>query len=280
MADKDLGDWSDLSLSALFFAYRKAKVDCFYESSIRVAETFVAYEQSLPDKLAALLVRLQAGEAAAILTEGINQPIIFPKRLHFDQHVSEVPDADASTAHAFFSDAERAFQRSTDQRTPLPEFRLIGDFSVEAHVLSALWVNLVGHKFDACLSSRALASRVRRYRADKDRKWVGEYHLESLGSFEPYFEPYRKWRDDGLHAMRDAIRREQPIIAMTLDVGNFYHSIDPNFFVDAQFLEYLGVELSPFELAFSQLGLRLNQSQKARAVAMATPDRKLAASLS
>lgn len=253
MADKDLVDWSDLSLSALFFAYRKAKVDCFYESSIRVAEPFVAYEQSLPDKLAALLVRLQAGEAATILTEGINQPIIFPKRLHFEQHVSEMPDADASTAHAFFSDAERAFRRSTDQRTPLPEFRLIGDFSVEAHVLSALWVNLVGHKFDACLSNRALASRVRRYRADKDRKWVGDYHLESLGSFEPYFEPYRKWRDDGLHAMRDAIKREQPIIAMTLDVGNFYHSIDPNFFVDARFLEYLGVELSPFELAFSQL---------------------------
>lgn len=131
--------------------------------------------------------------------------------------------------------------------------RLIGDFSVEAHVLSALWVNLVGHKFDACLSSRALASRVRRYRADKDRKWVGDYHLESLGSFEPYFEPYRKWRDDGLDAMRDAIKREQPIIAMTLDVGNFYHSIDPSFLVDARFLEYLGVELTPFELAFSQL---------------------------
>lgn len=253
MAGIDFSDWSDLSLTDLFFAYRKAKVDCFYESSIRVAEPFIAYEQSLPNKLAALLVRLQAGEAAAILIEGIKQPIIFPKRLNFEQQAPERQDGGASMAHAFFSDAERAFRRSTDQRTPIPEFRLIGDFSVEAHVLSALWVNLVGHKFDACLSSRALASRVRRYRADKDRKWVGDYHLESLGSFEPYFEPYRKWRDDGLDAMRDAIKREQPIIAMTLDVGNFYHSIDPSFLVDARFLEYLGVELTPFELAFSQL---------------------------
>ena len=253
MADKFVVDWSDLSLTDLFFAYRKAKVDCFYESSIRVAEPFIAYEQSLPDKLAALLVRLQAGDAAAILAEGINQPIIFPKRLHFEQQVPEKTGGDASTAHAFFSDAKRAFRRATDQRTPIPEFRLIGDFSVEAHIISALWVNLVGHKFDACLSSRALASRVRRYRADKERKWVGDYHLQSLGSFEPYFEPYRKWRDDGLHAMRDAIKRQQPIIAMTLDVGNFYHSIDPSFFIDARFLKYLGVELSPFELAFSQL---------------------------
>lgn len=253
MVGADLMDWSELSLTHLFFAYRKAKVDCFYESSIRVAEPFIVYEQSLPDKLAALLVRLQAGEAAAILTEGIKQPIIFPKRLHFEQQVAGEQDGGASMAHAFFSDPERAFRRSTGQRTPIPEFRLIGDFSVEVHVLSALWVNLVGHKFDACLSSHALASRVRRYRADKNRKWVGDYHLESLGSFEPYFEPYRRWRDDGLDAMRDAIKREQPIIAMTLDVGNFYHSIDPSFFVDPRFLEYLGVELTPFELAFSQL---------------------------
>lgn len=255
MAGLELTDWSDLSLTDLFFAYRKAKVDCFYESSIRVAERFIAYEQTLPDKLVALLVRLHAGEAGAILTEGTSQPIIFPKRLQFmtDEQTSDRQHADVSNAHAFFSDAERAFARAAHQRRLVPEFRLIGDFSVEAHILSALWVNLVGHKFDACLSSRALASRVRRYRADKSRKWTGDYHKEAIGSFEPYFEPYRKWRDDGLHAMRDAISREQPIIAMTLDVGNFYHSIDPGFFVDPRFIDYLGVDLSPFELAFSQV---------------------------
>ncbi len=255
MVGNKLADWSEVSLTDLFFAFRKAKVDCFYESSIRVAERFITYEQALPNNLAALLVRLQAGEAATILTNGIKQPIIFPKRLHFEPN-EQTPDkqgAGKAMAHAFFSDAERAFQRASSQQAPVPEFRLIGDFSVEAHVLSALWVDLVGHKFDACLSSRALASRVRRYRADKDRKWTGDYHLEALGSFEPYFEPYRKWRDDGLQAMRDSIKREQPIIAMTLDIGNFYHSIDPGFFVDPRFLEYLGVKLSPFELAFSQL---------------------------
>lgn len=255
MADSELAEWSDLSLTDLFFAYRKAKVDCFYESSIRVAERFIAYEQTLPDNLARLLVRLQAGEAAAVLVEGIEQPIIFPKRLDFtpDKQVPDKQSLGGADAHAFFSDAERAFAHATHQRQLVPEFRLIGDFNVEAHIISALWINLVGHKFDSCLSSRALASRVRRYRTGKDRKWSGDYHREALGSFEPYFEPYRKWRDDGLKAMRDAIDREQPIIAMTLDVGNFYHRIDAAFFVDPRFLEYLGVKLSPFDLAFSQL---------------------------
>lgn len=255
MAEMVFADWSDLSLEDLFFAYRKAKVDCFYESSIRVAERFIAYEQSLPDNLAGLLLRLQTGQAADVMTDGIEQPIILPKGLHFssDKQRFENKGADASIPHTFFSDAERAFGSAIGKQDLVPEFRLIGDFSVEAHILSALWINLVGHKFDSCLSSHALASRVRRYRADKDRKWLGEYHREALGSFEPYFEPYRKWRDDGLQAMRDAIKREQPIIAMTLDVGNFYHSIDPGFFVDPRFLKDLGVKLTPFELAFSQL---------------------------
>lgn len=250
----ELADWSDLTLSELFFAYRKAKVDCFYESSIRVAERFVEYEQSLPENLASLLARLQLGQAGDILNEGIERPIIFPKRLDFaSKRAPFKQGGDEPATHAYFSDAERALSRATDECTVVPEFRLIGDFSVEAHVMSALWVNLVGHKFDACLSSRALASRVRRYRADKDRKWIGDYHLEALGSFEPYFEPYRKWRDDGLHAMRDAIMREQPIIAMTLDVGNFYHSIDPGFLVEPGFLNDLGVVLTPFELSFCHI---------------------------
>jgi hypothetical protein len=251
----EMTDWSDLSLTDLFFAYRKAKVDCFYESSIRVAEDFIEYERTLPANLTALLLRLQAGDANTILARGIAQPIIFPKRLHFkpDERAVDPARGGALMAHAFFSDAQRAFGRVADQGAMIPEFRLIGGFTVEAHILSALWVNLVGHKFDACLSSCALASRVRRYRSGKGRKWTGDYHLEALGSFEPYFEPYRKWRDDGLHAMGDAIEREQPIIAMTLDIGNFYHSIDPRFFVNPDFLVFLGVDLSPFELAFSQL---------------------------
>lgn len=244
-------DWKELSLTDLFFAYRKAKVDCFYESSLRVAERFVEYEQALPENLGALLTRLQEGKAAEILTAGIKPPIIFPKRLHFEAKNKQV--ADTQKVHTFFSNPERAFERATDQNVLIPEFRLIGDFSIEAHILSALWINLIGHKFDACLSSCALASRVRRYRADKERKSIGDYHMEALGSFEPYFEPYRKWRDNGLNAMRDALKRDQPIIAMTLDISNFYHSIDPSFFIEQQFLEYLGVDLNPFELEFSEL---------------------------
>lgn len=247
MLESGLNGWDELSIDDLFFAFRKAKVDCFYESSIRVSERFVQYEQNLPENLSALLTRLQGGDAHEVLLEGIGKPIIFPKRLNLGKHASGT-----SPAHAFFSDAARTFKRAAEHEMT-PEFRLIGDFSVDCHILSALWVNLVGHKFDARLSPRALASRVRRYRATKERERIGAYHREALGSFEPYFAPYRKWRDDGIRAMRDSVSNGESIIALTLDVGNFYHSIDPAFFVDPRFIEYMGLELTPFELQFSKI---------------------------
>lgn len=129
---------------------------------------------------------------------------------------------------------------------------MIGDFSVEVHIISALWVNLVGHKFDAQLGSSAVASRLRRYRRDSSGSAVGGYHLEAIGSFEPYFEPYRRWRDLGLDTIKAVLNDGKGVVALTLDVGNFYHSIDPRFAVHPGFHAYAGIDLSAFEVQFTE----------------------------
>jgi len=242
-----VASWSDISLTDFFYAFRKAKVDCFYESSIRVSEKFSSYEEKLGTNLATLLSRLHNEEAAHVLEEGLGRPTLFPKRLNI-QTAADTP----ARGHAFFSDPKRAFNRAVSSEMT-PEFRMIGEFSVDCHILSALWVNLVGHKYDAKLSPRALASRVRRYRSSKKDVEIGGYHLEALGSFEPYFQPYRKWRDDGISAMNASIDAGDSIIALTLDVGNFYHNIDPSFFISTGFLRYLGLSLNSFEIGFTSV---------------------------
>ena len=152
--------WSEVGLTELFFAFRKAKADCFFETSVRVAEKFVHYEENLGERLSALLQRLQTGEVDEILTEGLGQPAIFPKKVSVDAEPS------TSSPHAFFSEAKRTFQKAKKCGLS-PEFRMIGEFSVEVHIISALWVNFVGQKFDAQLGSSALASRLRRYRREQ-----------------------------------------------------------------------------------------------------------------
>ena len=97
--------WANIDLEDLFFAFRKAKADCFFETSIRVAEKFVRYEESLGENFTSLLERLQAGEIGEILSEGLGEPAIFPKKVGLE------PGARPKSAHAFFSDAKRAFQK-------------------------------------------------------------------------------------------------------------------------------------------------------------------------
>lgn len=243
--------WAHISLTDLFFAFRKAKADCYYETSVRVAEKFVLYEQDLGDNLATLLTKLQNADVSDIIAVNFDNVAIFPKKLASGSAANS-----EFKSHVFFSDSERSL-RELKRSGASPEFRIIGDFSVEVHILSALWVNYVGHKFDAELRDSALASRLRRYRKNVKPGVAGGYHLEAIGSFEPYYEPYRKWRDNGLKAIKSSIDQNDGVAALTLDVSNFYHSIDCSFVLDPRFHEEIGVTLTKFETEFTSMFVRL-----------------------
>ncbi|MDD4965500.1 hypothetical protein [Halothiobacillus sp.] len=249
MAQPKIESWSDLSLTELFYAFRKAKTDCYFERSLFVARDFVDYESTLPARLASLLERLQTGQIVDVLTENLGEPRLVAKKL------SSKPKADKKipNGHGFFSKPDRAFQHLCDTHDLTPEFRLVGDFPVEMHVLSALWINLVGHKFDAALTRSAYGSRLRRYRPEpgSPEGTLGSYHTEGIGSFQPYFAPYRQWRERGLKAIREELEAERSVIAITMDLTSYYHRIDPVFMKDERFLKYARIELEPWELEFT-----------------------------
>lgn len=249
MAQPKIESWSDLSLTDLFYAFRKAKADCYFERSLFVARDFVEYESILPKQLMSLLERLQTGRIFDVLAENLGKPRPVAKKLSTKPKTNpNIPNG-----HGFFSNPERAFKHLSDTHDLTPEFRLIGDFPVEMHVLSALWINLVGHKFDAALTRSAYGSRLRRYRPEpgSPEGSLGPYHSESIGSFQPYFAPYRQWRERGLKAIRKELEAERPVIAITMDLTSYYHRIDPTFMKDEHFLKYAHIELEPWELEFT-----------------------------
>src|SRR5690606_10297464 len=163
--------------------------------------------------------------------------------------LSAKPKTDKKTpnGHGFFSNPDRAFGHLCATHDLTPEFRLVGDFPVEMHVLSALWINLVGHKFDAALTKSADGSRLRRYRPEpgSPEGTLGPYHTEAIGSFRPYFAPYRQWRERGLKAIREELKSERSVIAITMDLTSYYHRIDPAFMKDERFHDYAGIKLTP-----------------------------------
>lgn len=237
--------WDEVDLADLLGAFRKAKADCFFERSTYCAEDFTAYERDLFGNLGDLLSRLRSGEVSTAFERARGKPRVFAKTL------GTTPKQ--PTSQCFFSDARRAFERLHATHDLVPEFRLVGDFGVDMHVLSGLWINCIGHKYDARLRGHAFGSRVRRYGSSRisDRP-TGDYQYDAVGSFEPYFRPYRDWRDGGMAAIKSALEADEAVVALTLDFSSYYHNIDPAFVADPDFLATIGLDLNDWEISFTR----------------------------
>lgn len=245
-----LESWDKLSLEDLLLAYRKAKADCFFEHVSSTAEQFAFYEDDLYNNLSVLLLRLQTEGALPLLREGLGQVRLAAKKLATEK--SRSPDStERPVSHYFFSDPKRTFETLASTFDVIPEFRAVGHFGVPVHIISALWINSVGEKFDGALSESAYGARLRRYKASESNVEAGKYHDESLGSFQPYFTPYKRWRKGGMDALRGELKADRPVIALSLDLANYYHTIDPSFMASEEFRRALKVELSAWQVSFN-----------------------------
>lgn len=239
--------WQNIGLEDLVVAYRKAKADCFFENTFPTAIKFAEYEQDLLGNLKILLAGLQGALSFADNDDYLGDIRLLPKKLSIKMK------PEAGNGHVHFSNPARAFEHLAIQNDLIPEFRVIGDFPVDAHILSALWINAVGHKFDACLDDSCYGARLKRIHNDEllDKDAPRPFHISSIGSFPIYFYPYKKWRSDGLKAIRGELEKERDVIAVSLDLKSYYHLIDPMAITSEGLHEALGLELSAAEQAFT-----------------------------
>jgi hypothetical protein len=239
--------WQHITLEDLVVAYRKAKADCFFENTFPTAIKFAEYEQDLLGNLKALLASLQENKGFADNDDYLGDIRLLPKKLS----IKAKPEAD--NGHVHFSNPARAFENLTRQNDLIPEFRVIGDFPVNTHILSALWINTIGHIFDARLDDSCYGARLKRVRDDEllGKNAPKPFHISAVGSFAPYFQPYQKWRNDGLKAIRGEMEKAHDVIAVSLDLKSYYHLIDPMAIASDGLHEALGLKLAAEELAFT-----------------------------
>lgn len=249
--------WNNLTLEDLLVAYRKAKADCFFENTFPSAFKFAEYEQKLTSNLKKLLLELQEHNGFEKDKTLLGDFRLLPKKLSTNKK-----DKTPSNGHVHFSNPERAVDHLFKNYDVIPEFRIVGDFPVEAHIISALWINTIGHKFDAKLDDCCYGARLKRIKNDDmfTEEEEKPFHISSIGSFCPYFQPYQKWRGDGLKSIRDELEKDRDIIAVSLDLKSYYHFIDPTALAKPELHKALALELSPKEIEFTtQLSNFLNR---------------------
>lgn len=245
--------WLDanfITLPDLYLAYRKAKVNMFYEPEHITAAAFCEYEENLGDNLVGLQRRLNASRPTWPKdSKFVGGYTYIPKALKAPPLRSQEPRVydDTSFVNA---DPTAAWLASSDETKPVATFRLVGCHPVEYHVLSALWITKVGHKFDALLKEHAYGTRLRRKRVRG--KHLGKVTELSMGSLEPYPRAFRTWRANGFTAIKIALKAEQSVVALTADIQSFYHRIDPSYLASALFAKAFKLSLTEDEQLFSR----------------------------
>jgi hypothetical protein len=241
--------WKNITLEDLLVAYRKAKADCFFENTFPAAIKFADYERDLLANLKKLLECLHHAKGFSGNAKLLGDFRLLPKKLS-----SKPKESATANGHVHFSNPDRTVEYLLDHHEITPEFRVVGDFPVDTHILSALWINTIGHRFDAKLAASCYGARLKRIRNDELFSDAEEkpFHISAIGSFAPYFQPYQKWRNDGLKAIRGELEQDREIIAVSLDLKSFYHFIDPLALASAALHEELGLGLSNEEQAFTE----------------------------
>lgn len=246
-----------ISLADIYVAYRKAKVEAYYENTHFHAVAFTAYEQNIHQNLMKLYRVLNtAGHSWASDLKFIGGFAYLPKSVdcaawdnHGDGHFRALDPV---------ADWKQRFERSGDRATA--RFRLVIRPTVDFQVVSALWILKVGHLFDGAIDARvSYANRLRRRSGSVSgdaRVPTAALNFLAAGIFTPYFSAYRKWREDGLKAIETSLTEEKSILAVTMDIEQFYHRVSPKFLIREGFLASIKLQLQRQEYLFTEALLR------------------------
>ncbi len=229
----------NLTLRQLGLAYRKAKVDLYYSTNPSLLE-IAEYEADLAKNLAKLKMRIEGTSEEWIKNpKFLGRWTLAPKAIRIDNSKRDHSLIFASPEAEWVSAIEAGDK-------PQAQFRLMARCSIDFHVLSALWMMQVGELFDKKLSANVYGSRLRRTRHER-------INTKALGSFKPYLRPFREWRDGGIKAMTSALTGNKNVLALTADVSDFYHKLNPSFMLNNSFQKLAEVELNEGQTKLNRL---------------------------
>lgn len=227
----------DFTIEDLIIAYRKVKSDIYFDNGHDNLIKLAQYEQDLIGNLKVLLDKLNTGDDRYFRSEQ------FLGEFKYILKDIEFSNQDDSKGFVYFSDPLTNWD---ELQVDDVSFRFIGYHSIDFHIISSLWIDKVGVFLESKLSEKCYGGRLKRPNQRYD-KFVNESNSDLFsedykliaGHFRPYYWDYKRWQDDGILAIEDAINKGKKVAVLTADIKKFYHSVSADFLLDDRFYTFL-----------------------------------------
>jgi len=98
---------------------------------------------------------------------------------------------------------------------------------IELHIISIIWINEFGFRFDTELLKECKGNRLI---LNKEKTDV----VKNSSLFKPYFTQYQKWRDESIIVAQNLLKDEKNALFINLDIKDYFHScrVDLNTYFD------------------------------------------------
>ena len=96
------------------------------------------------------------------------------------------------------------------------------DMSIEAHIISIVWILVFGSTFDNEVFDNSYANRLKDYLYSSSTREP----TFSPTLFQPYYKQYEAWRNNGLTMAKGLHEKNKNVVMFSLDLTSYYYSVD------------------------------------------------------
>jgi hypothetical protein len=206
-------DFYDFDKELIFTAYKKLKHYYYYDNTTLVTRKRIAVFEAehlakLKKKETKEKLKMLVDKQMHAISDGMIDinPYILPKKIKKSEN----------DIISNYKDQTEIFE--------VERLNILADATVEIHIISTLWVMMVGRYLSQSVSENNYA-----YRMTLDINEENDLPWENLKLYEPYFVQYQKWRDLAIEKADALLDEKRNVTMLSLDIKDYFHSVDLNF---------------------------------------------------
>lgn len=196
-------------------AYRKLKSYVYYDNtSLLLRQKMAGYEHSIDFE-----------KKLKRLTEALENPELTKSKIYFNNLISRINYhiiPKKIELNEFEKDEFIISNKFQNDIYNVSKVTYLIDADIELHIISVLWILKVGYLLTTVTDKGSSAYKLETELAS------GKIN-KGIKLFKPYYKQYQKWRDDGIQAAKDELKKGKSVVIISLDIKDYYHSVRMSF---------------------------------------------------